>query len=109
MTKFHHTRFSLTDGKKMRSLTRTGWHGGNGTAPGTGRSDPVAVSQLQKGMSGSGSTRAAHSNVDSSEITYKTWVHMPPKMAGPFPSLQSLKLAPADPLTKVWLCNPAPG
>jgi hypothetical protein len=47
MTKFHHTRFSLTDGKKMRSLTRTGWHGGNGTAPGTGRADPVAVSQLQ--------------------------------------------------------------
>ena len=32
-----------------------------------------------------GSTLAAHSNVGSGEITYKTWVHMPPKMAGRYP------------------------
>ena len=31
----------------------------------------------------SGWTVVAHSNVGSGEITYKTWVHMPPKM-GPF-------------------------
>ena len=30
-------------------------------------------------------TEFASSNVGSGEITYKTWVHMPPKMAGPYP------------------------
>jgi hypothetical protein len=51
-----------------------------------GLKSPVAV-LLREGMAIHmfGSIHVAHSNVGSGEITYKTWVHMPPKMAGPYP------------------------
>jgi hypothetical protein len=34
-----------------------------------------------------------HSNVRSGELTYKTWVHMPPKVAGPCPPRRTLSLS----------------
>ena len=48
-------------------------------------------------------------NVSIADNSLQKWVHMPPKMTGYIPSLQSPKLTPADTFTELWLCNPALG